>query len=263
MSDYTIGVDLGQSFDPTAIAVVRKLRPRVGDPIYQVGHLERLPLQTPYPGVVSHVGRMLARLPEGTELVLDYTGVGRPVYDLFIAKGMSPYGVSITCGNAVTKDKMHYSVPKLTLISTVQALLHDGRLKIQKDLPDVQVLVAELQDFQAQVTDSGYWRFGARAGKHDDLVLALAIALWHSVGRDATTGLIDYYRWAVEGDREAANINNAPVVCMKAPAGVSEVWGKSGQRYLVSENGSVSVPEPDAVSLKIVGWQEVEHAPPT
>jgi hypothetical protein len=44
MSDYTIGVDLGQSFDPTAIAVVRKLRPRVGDPIYQVGHLERLPL---------------------------------------------------------------------------------------------------------------------------------------------------------------------------------------------------------------------------
>jgi hypothetical protein len=131
------------------------------------------------------------------------------------------------------------------------------------DLPDVQVLVAELQDFQAQVTDSGYWRFGARAGKHDDLVLALAIALWHSVGRDATTGLIDYYRWAVEGDREAANINNAPVVCMKAPAGVSEVWGKSGQRYLVSENGSVSVPEPDAVSLKIVGWQEVEHAPPT
>jgi hypothetical protein len=38
----------------------------------------------------------------------------------------------------------------------------------------------------AEVTDSGYWRFGARAGKHDDLVLALAlaIALWqHSVGR--------------------------------------------------------------------------------
>jgi Terminase RNaseH-like domain len=95
---------------------------------------------------------------------------------------------------------MHYSVPKLTLISTVQALLHDGRLKIHKGLADVQVLVAELQDFQAQVTDSGYWRFGARSGKHDDLVLALAIALWHSVGRDGTTGLIDYYRWAVEGD---------------------------------------------------------------
>src|ERR1700751_992763 len=248
MSDYTIGVDLGQSFDPTAIAVVRKLRPRVGDPIYQVGHLERLPLQTLYPGVVSRVGRMLARLPEGTELALDYTGVGRPVFDLFEAKGFSPYGVSITSGTAVTKDKRHYSVPKLTLISTVQALLHDGRLKIHKDLADVQTLVAELQDFRAEVTDSGYWRFGARAGKHDDLVLALAIAPWHSVGRDGTTGIIDYYRWAVEGDREAANIipDDAPVAQMKAPAGVTEVWGKSGRRYYV-DNGIVSVPEPDVV----------------
>jgi Terminase RNaseH-like domain len=221
MSDFTIGVDLGQSFDPTAIAVVRKLRPKIGDPIFQVGHLERLRLQTPYPGVVSHVIRMLAQLPEGTELVLDYTGVGKPVYDLFHAKGMSPYGVSITSGNAVTKDKMHYSVPKLTLISTVQALLHDGRLKIHKDLADVQVLVAELQDFRAEVTDSGYWRFGARAGKHDDLVLALAIALWHSVGRDATTGIIDYYRWAVESDRmSAAGVipDDASAVRMKALA---------------------------------------------
>jgi hypothetical protein len=143
MSDFTIGVDLGQSFDPTAVAVVRKARQGLADPVFQVGHLERLPLQTPYPGVVSYVGRMLARLPEGTELVLDYTGVGRPVFDLFEAKGFSPYGVSITSGTAVTKDKMHYSVPKLTLISTVEALLHDGRLKIQKGLPDVQVLVAE------------------------------------------------------------------------------------------------------------------------
>lgn len=261
MSEFTIGVDLGQSFDPTAIAVVRKVRQGLADPVFQVGHLERLPLQTPYPGVVSHVGRMLARLPEGAELVLDYTGVGRPVFDLFEAKGFSPYGVSITSGTAVTKDRRHYSVPKLTLISTVQALLHDGRLKIQKDLPDVQVLVAELQDFRAEVTDSGYWRFGARAGKHDDLVLALAISLWHSVGRDRTTGIIDYYRWCVEGEREAAIVINddTPTVRLKVPAGVSEVWGKSGRRYYVGEKDFIDIPAPDALPLKIVGWKEFEH----
>jgi len=55
------------------------------------------------------------------------------------------------------------------LISRVQALLHDGRLKIHKRLPDAPALVAELQDFRAKVTDSGYWKFGARSGKHDDL----------------------------------------------------------------------------------------------
>ena len=44
--------------------------------IFQVGHLERLPLGTTYPAIVQHVGRLLARLPEGTELCIDYTGVG-------------------------------------------------------------------------------------------------------------------------------------------------------------------------------------------
>jgi hypothetical protein len=80
---------------------------------------------------------------------------------------------SITCGADVEKKARNiYSNPKLVLISHVQALLHAGHLKIQKDLKEAPALIGELQDFRAEVTDSGYWRFGARAGKHDDLVLA-------------------------------------------------------------------------------------------
>jgi hypothetical protein len=37
---------------------------------------------------------------------------------------------------------------------------------------------------------------------------------------------------------------------MKAPAGVSEIWGKSGRRYYVGESGFVDMPEPDALPLK-------------
>jgi hypothetical protein len=33
------------------------------------------------------------------------------------------------------------------------------------------------------VTDSGRWTFGARSGAHDDLVLALALALWRASRR--------------------------------------------------------------------------------
>ena len=69
------------------------------------------------------------------------------------------------------------------LVSTVQALLHDGRLQIQKDLPEAPVLKMELEDFRASVTDSGRWTFGARSGAHDDLVLALALALWRASRR--------------------------------------------------------------------------------
>jgi len=43
---------------------------------------------------------------------------------------------------------------------------------------------SDVQDFKAEVTDSGHWTFNARSGKHDDLVLALAIALWRSYGGD-------------------------------------------------------------------------------
>ena len=42
--------------------------------VYRVGYLERLPLGTPYPGIVAYVGRLLGRLP-AAELVIDFTGV--------------------------------------------------------------------------------------------------------------------------------------------------------------------------------------------
>jgi len=58
-------------------------------PIFQVGHLERVPLGTPYPGIVAHVGRLLGKLPPGTELVIDITGVGKPVFEMFTYAGIS------------------------------------------------------------------------------------------------------------------------------------------------------------------------------
>jgi hypothetical protein len=53
----------------------------------------------------------------------------------------------------------------------------------QKNLPEAPVLKLELEDFRASVTDSGRWTFGARSGAHDDLVLALALALWRLAPR--------------------------------------------------------------------------------
>src|SRR5438874_2351907 len=155
---YVIGLDLGQSRDPTAIAVVRTL-PRFGEAgrdrfledgaeVYQCGHLERLPLGTPYPAIIRHVAGLLDRLPGGTELVIDFTGVGRPVFDMFEMAGIDPIGVLITGGTAESGDGRIYSVPKINLVSGLQALLHEERLKIHRDLPEALALVAELQDFR-------------------------------------------------------------------------------------------------------------------
>ncbi len=149
--------------------------------IYQVGHLERVPLGTPYPGIVAHVGRLLGKFPN-PELIIDYTGVGRPVFDLFTYAGISPVGVLITGGAVETRYGATCGVPKLTLVSRLQALLHQGQLKIQKELSEAETLVRELQDFRVEFTATGHLTFNARAGKHDDLVLALAIAIWRAYG---------------------------------------------------------------------------------
>jgi hypothetical protein len=150
--------------------------------IFQVGHLERMPLGTPYPGIVAHVGRLLGKLPARSELVIDVTGVGKPVFEMFTYSGISPLGVLITAGASETWHDDICGVPKLTLVSRLQALLHQARLKIHRELAEAETLVRELQDFRVEYTAAGHLTFNARTGKHDDLVLALAIAVWRAHG---------------------------------------------------------------------------------
>ena len=66
------------------------------------------------------------------------------------------------------------------LVSRLQALLHEGRLKILRELDEAETLIRELQDFRMEFTAAGHMTFNARSGKHDDLVLALAIAVWRA-----------------------------------------------------------------------------------
>ena len=279
--EFTVGVDLGQSFDPTAVAVIRKLHADTDRPIFQVGHLQRLPLQTSYPAVVNHVGRLISHLRGPSELVIDYTGVGRPVFDMFQVAGMSPIGVSITAGDVVTNEGLVYRVPKLMLISRVQALLHSGQLKIHRGLADAPALVEELQSFRAQVTDQGFWRFGARSGKHDDLVLAAAVALWRSHGDTMQSrGIFEYYRQQYGGGAERAPAPQAAeppeplpgdpfrfydvgaggavpadVVVLKAPTAVSAANGLSGRLYVPDAQGLFRMTAADTkVLINNAGW---------
>jgi hypothetical protein len=169
-------------------------------PIFQVGYLERLPLGTPYPAIVAHVGRLLTKLPGHPELVIDFTGVGRPVFDMFVYSGIYPTGVVITGGMTETQDGRTCLVPKLNLVSRLQALLHEARLKILRELDEAETLVRELQDFRMEFTTAGHLTFNARSGKHDDLVLALAIAVWRAHGGGmAGSGHFEFLRREATG----------------------------------------------------------------
>jgi hypothetical protein len=137
-------------------------------------------LRTPYTSVVAYVGQLLGRLPRSTDLVIDYTGVSHAVADLFTYSGIVPVGVSITGGGRVIWESANtVSVPKITLISRLTALLHQGALKVHKDLPEGSGLAEELRNFKMSHTEGGNLQFSARQGRHDDLILSASIAAWY------------------------------------------------------------------------------------
>jgi hypothetical protein len=201
---WIVGCDLGQSSDPTAIAVLECTKgvldpntayerhtntgslPQTPAERFDVRHLERLPLGTSYPAVVQHVRDLLARPPlcgdarcKPAELIIDETGVGRAVGDIFSEAGLRPIRVSITAGSEVSfagRDRWH--VAKTVLISTVDAMLHVGTLRFAAALTEAGAMRDELLDFRRRLSDAGRASYAARTGAHDDLVLAVAIACW-------------------------------------------------------------------------------------
>jgi hypothetical protein len=211
---YVLGLDLGQAQDYTALVVAQPSD--ANPPTIDVGHVERLPLGTRYPAVVEHVGAVVNALRRPTHghdwvgrarkerrpvspdvtLVCDYTGVGRPVFDMLVDAGLDCdlVGVTITAGQTVQRIEelgrtvgMH--VPKRVLASAVQVVLHEGRLRIAHGLPQAGILTGELANFRAKIGASGHDSYGAgddwREGNHDDLVLALALASWWAESRAA------------------------------------------------------------------------------
>jgi hypothetical protein len=191
---YVLSADLGQSQDPTAIAVLKHrrifshhftgVRKQIAEH-FDVCHLARLPLGLAYPQVVQEVRMLMARKPVAgqCELIVDETGVGRAVADLFDTTGLQPTRVTITSGSDQSFVNGSWHVSKQALISILDARLHTGELGFAKELHEASAMELELADFRRKVSVAGRYTFEARVGKHDDLVLAVAIGLWCCVGR--------------------------------------------------------------------------------
>jgi len=190
---FFIGLDLGQSHDFTAIAVLERavLQREFNHAVWafrkevqlQLRHLERVPIGTPYPDVVRRVVE-ITRSPSLTgpvHLAVDNTGVGAAVMDLL--RGAQPKAallpVTITGGDTQNVSRGNHRVPKRDLVVGLQVLLQRGGLRIAAGLRDAPTLLTELMAMQVKVSTAGNEQFGAwREGAHDDLVLAVALACW-------------------------------------------------------------------------------------
>lgn len=202
MSQFIMGVDLGLTQDYTAIAIAERTTIETGKSLqtwergeyydkaetanlYQVRHLERPALRTSYPDVVARCGDLLRHpsLTKQCTLVVDATGVGRPVMQLLEAERLAPVGVVITGGHDETQDKEDGSwrVPKKAIVSMLSVVFAEGRIKISAELEHARTLVSELDNFKAKAnTATRTTSFEAwREGDHDDLVLALGLVIWY------------------------------------------------------------------------------------
>lgn len=193
----TIGVDLGQKRDPTAIVVVEELERIFGptdanslqdnvrglESVFVVRRASLCALGTPYPEVIDEVAQLVYR-PElrQAQIVFDATGVGVGVADMFRERydrdpriWHRPIGVTITSGTSATRRR----VSKFNLISNLIRLTQAGRLFIPDDLALRDKLTQELQDFTLKYSSAGNVQFEAdKESQHDDLVLALSYAVW-------------------------------------------------------------------------------------
>jgi hypothetical protein len=191
---YLCGLDLGQQKDYTALAIAEYYRPDGAKRLplqYDVRHIERVPLGTSYPVIVNRVHTLLdaPRLQGHVKLIVDGTGVGRPVIDMLCQEGLNPVAVSIHGGDAVSRETRGctwYRVPKRDLIGVVQVALHAQRLRIAAAHPMASTLIAEMQNYRVKIDpNTAHDSYSTwREGVHDDLVLACALACWYGEWRD-------------------------------------------------------------------------------
>jgi hypothetical protein len=202
----TIGCDLGQRRDPTAICVteaeLRKTERKVVVQRFEDGSfletpevvsfhavrfLERQALGTSYPDVAVRlagiVGKLERDLPEARlTLVMDQTGVGLPVVEM-VRAALRDSRCLVTGAVLTSSERMDGSVGsreirlgKLHLVATLQALLQQGRIGLP-DTSEARQLAEELMDFELRVSDNANLISGAfRTGAHDDLVVALGLS---------------------------------------------------------------------------------------
>ncbi len=202
---FTIGADLGQSQDYTALTVLEtvvidgNIPPLFTNPnkpfdkkpepdhFFALRHLERLSLGMPYPAQVSKIAELYTKVSMmgKTNMVIDGTGVGRAVVDLLRERGLSFVPVQITGGNAETSSGTYLGVPKRDLVASVQVLLQSGKLKISSTLELSETLTKELLGFKVTFNNRNHDSYGNdslswRDAPHDDLVLATALACWQA-----------------------------------------------------------------------------------
>ena len=112
-----------------------------------------------WPEVEEWVGAQVERVARLGEccLMVDATGVGRPVVDHLMGSGLRcrMRAVMVTGGQTERQEGAFDYVPKTDLMAGLQMLFEYGELKIARTLRHVDALKKALSDMRVKVTPAG------------------------------------------------------------------------------------------------------------
>jgi len=149
---YTIGVDLAMMHDYFAAAVYCHES-------QSVVHIEKKTLD--WAGQKQRIRELHATYNWG-KVIVDTTGVGSPIYNEIFNEGI------------FVEDYHFTNITKRRIIDKLKSRIEQEQLTIQEH----DDLYNELTSFTVTITDAGNASYSAPRGGHDDLVDALALAIW-------------------------------------------------------------------------------------
>jgi len=191
---YIVSASLGTGIEPTAIAVLEQ-QIQNGDrwlaktAALRLRYLERMSLSATYPDIVAQISTLLnaeeikdVEACGETDVVLDVTGVGRAILELFTRDRIAPI-VAIITGAGVQEEEIDdlWRLPKRELVGTLRVVYEEKRLKMAESLDLVPALLDELRRFKMRPpridpNDPESWR----EAESDDLVFAVGLACWRA-----------------------------------------------------------------------------------
>jgi hypothetical protein len=146
-------------------------------------HVERFPPGIAYTAIIAAVAeRVNAAGVKSSPIAVDLTAVGRGFLEQCWRSraGLNVHAYAVTAGLQVQKGEDHITlVPKRDLVMSLQLVLQGRRLKIAPELPQAPLLTTELANFRLKsVPLNPMATVEWREGRHDDLVYAVALAVW-------------------------------------------------------------------------------------
>ena len=137
---------------------------------------------------------------DNSVLLIDGTGIGEAVYDIYTAHGLDPVKIIFTSGEtAAVENKREqfskkfgavsgYKVPKIDMISAAQVIFQQGRIRFAEDIDFRDECFQQLQAFVGKVNEKTHnvKYENLTEDIHDDFVTMIIQACWYVMHMDSS-----------------------------------------------------------------------------